>query len=57
MKLFIIVVLSSHFLISIEALKGKAQLTFYYSYALCCKENPNYDPKASPAECTDYSAW
>ena len=34
----------------------KAALTTYTSYAACCKNNPNYDPKASKEECDDYSA-
>ena len=57
MKIFLLVVLSFQFLYSIEALKGKAQLTYYHSYAPCCKENPNYNPNAPTTECTDYSAW
>ena len=38
------------------ALKGTAQVTYYNSYAPCCKENPNYDPKSPTDECTKYSA-
>lgn len=30
--------------------------THYFSYAPCCKGNPNYDPKAEKKECEDYSA-
>ena len=33
-----------------------AALTHYNSYAACCKNNPNYDPKADKEECSDYSA-
>ena len=38
-------------------IKGTAQLTWYESYARCCKSNPNYDPSAPTEECTLYSAW
>lgn len=34
----------------------KAYMTHYTSYAPCCKNSPNYDPKADKSECTDYSA-
>ena len=34
-----------------------AQFTYYYSYAPCCKDNPNYDPNYPTTECDDYSAW
>ncbi len=40
-----------------EALNGVAQLTYYHSYAPCCKGNPNYDPNAPTDECDYYSAW
>ena len=33
-----------------------AKSTHYYSYAPCCKDNPNYDPTASTQECDWYSA-
>lgn len=33
-----------------------AQWTWYTSYAACCPNNPNYDPKADKSECDDYSA-
>ena len=42
---------------AVECLKGTAQLTYYYSYAPCCKNNPNYSPSFPTTECTDYSAW
>jgi len=32
-----------------------AMLTYYNSYPMCCKNSPNYDPKASKEECDDYS--
>ena len=41
---------------SIENLSGVASFTYYDSYAKCCPNNPNYDPKASKSECDDYSA-
>ena len=28
-----------------HAQKGTAQLTYYHSYAPCCKDNPNYNPR------------
>ena len=56
MKLFLIAIVSFQ-LCLIEAQKGKAQLTYYHSYAPCCKENPNYNPSAPTTECTNYSAW
>lgn len=31
-------------------------MTYYSSYATCCKGNPNYDPNADKEECDDYSA-
>jgi hypothetical protein len=34
---------------------SKATATWYTSYPPCCKENSNYDPKASKTECTDYN--
>lgn len=34
----------------------KAQWTWYTSYAACCKNSPNYNPKASKSECSDFSA-
>jgi len=37
-----------------NVLVGKS--THYMSYAPCCKNNPNYDPKASTKECDWYSA-
>jgi hypothetical protein len=37
-------------------LKGTASLTYYHSYAPCCKNNPNYDPNFDKSECTDFSA-
>ncbi len=33
-----------------------ASWTTYTSYAACCQNNPNYDPKADTTDCTDYSA-
>ena len=33
-----------------------ATFTAYWSYADCCKDLPNYDPKANTDECTDFSA-
>lgn len=35
---------------------SKAWMTHYNSYAPCCKNSPNYDPKADKSECSDYSA-
>lgn len=32
-----------------------ANATYYTSYPACCKNAPNYDPKASKTECTQYS--
>lgn len=37
-------------------LKGTASLTYYNSYAACCKNNPNYDPNADKTECEDDDA-
>ena len=39
-----------------NSLQGVASFTWYSSYAFCCPDNPNYDPKASKEECDDYSA-
>ncbi|RNA15448.1 fibroblast growth factor receptor-like [Brachionus plicatilis] len=37
---------------------GIAQLTWYESYARCCKSNPNYDPTVSTIECDfSYPGW
>lgn len=36
--------------------KGTASLTYYHSYAPCCKDNPNYDPNFDKSECRDFSA-
>jgi hypothetical protein len=33
-----------------------ASWTTYTSYACCCPNNPNYDPKCPKEECEDYSA-
>ena len=57
MKLIIIIATIFQLYTMSNAQKGKAQLTYYHSYAPCCKSNPNYDPNASTTECTDYSAW
>jgi hypothetical protein len=38
-----------------NSLSGVASWTYYNSYPACCKNNPNYDPKASKEECEDYS--
>ena len=56
-KIILIFVLCLQFLNESEALKGKAQLTYYHSYAPCCPNNPNYNPSASTTECVEYSAW
>lgn len=32
-----------------------ALATVFNSYPACCPKSPNYDPKASKTECTDYS--
>jgi hypothetical protein len=32
-----------------------AYSTYYDSYPPCCKDAPNYDPKAPKSECSDYS--
>ena len=34
-----------------NSLSGVASFTWYASYAKCCPDNPNYDPKASKTEC------
>lgn len=33
-----------------------AAFTYYTSYAPCCPNSPNYDPRADKSECEDYSA-
>lgn len=33
----------------------KGYATWYNSYPACCKDSPNYDPKASTSECSHYS--
>lgn len=33
-----------------------ASWTYYYSYAPCCPDSPNYDPNADTDECVNYSA-
>ena len=35
-------------------LSGSAGFTWYESYPRCCKDSPNYDPKAPTDECTKY---
>lgn len=34
----------------------EAAATWYMSYAPCCKDNPNYDPRADTSECDSFSA-
>lgn len=40
-----------------SALKGTAQLTYFESYARCCKDSPNYSASAPTTECVSFSAW
>lgn len=35
--------------------RGRAYATHYWSYPPCCKNSPNYDPRASTSECTSFS--
>ena len=34
-----------------NAVWQKAAHTYYWSYPRCCKDSPNYDPKAPKDEC------
>jgi hypothetical protein len=34
---------------------SNASWTYYISYPKCCKDQPNYDPKAPTEECTQYN--
>ena len=57
MKIQLLIILFLNMYCICHALKGLAQLTYYESYARCCKNNPNYNPSVPTTECDLYSAW